>query len=609
MLDFTGLLPASVEQRHLPLSKLYQPLVELSSAAFGPAVRDQSTPQGLLVLGHPGTGKTTFVRHLAWTYASGSGDPLAIGPRIPLLLSLSDYSHVREHDRVMSLVDFLPRWLDEQGISNSTAISEHMPDVLLLLDGLDEMRSPDARRLVLREMSLLLRQGHIGGVVVTGRSFLVDELRGEDHEMRIVSTRAARPEEIRAFLEAFVTYRGARQTDVEDLINRIERDPDLRALARTPLMLAFTAILNELEGRLPDRRIEIYYRLGEMLVDRWTRARSIGTSKRRHATPTRADALRVLGPLAWWTVEQGGGAVPEAALEREIQRIEAKRETAAEAARQSSALLDLLRRDTALLVPRSSNQWSFVHRSVGEYFAGIHAERDHKRWHDLLEDPFRSEWREIVLFCCGQLGIIEGRVDSLDELVSAILGKSRRPGRYDATYPSLLIGLLEEMPGLSRQQTTKIAARLLELVLTMSFTHGAARQIQRDFVDLLLKSHGLPAEVLGEQLRRWFSRKTRSIRWDRLFVAGLWSSSSEAPRSVANENFYQIVLTMLGPLLWAIEPDLRDRYQIDIGPTLARWKQETDWRYRVAEWFVTSSDEQLERPFGEVARELGLELA
>lgn len=603
MLDFTGLLPANVDQRKLPLAKLYQPLVDPRTTDRG--VEQERT--GLLVLGHPGTGKTTFVRHLAWTYARQAEDPLDIGPKVPLLLSLSDYGYDREQDRVRSLVDFLPIWLAQQGIENAPSLAEHLPEVLLLLDGLDEMRAPEARRAVLVEVSQLLREERVGGVVVTGRSFLVDELRQQDHVLRLASTQEPTQPQIRAFLAAFVKLRRGDRADAKDLVSRIEGDVDLRALARTPLMLAFMAILDELEGRLPDRRIEIYYRLGEMLVDRWTRARSIGTSASRRERPTRADALRVLGPLAWSTVERGGGAIPELVLTRELERIEGMRETPDEAKRRATALLDLLRADTALLVPQPGRRWAFVHSSIGEYFAGVEVERDKKRWNALLAQPFRPEWREIVLFCAGQLGVIEGRTESLDALVRAVLSKSRRKGRYDAKYPSLLIGLLEESPGLSRKEIDALVERLLALVLRMDYSSTAAQQMQREFVSLLLEARGVVAQSLGSGVRRWFSSGSQDISWERLLKSG-WGLFSpvtwlahfaEAPAAL-------MARRILGPFVSSLADEWVRTHDTDLGRVLAAWRRETDWRYRFAEWYVTGDAAARQRPFAEVARELGL---
>ncbi|NJK31628.1 MAG: hypothetical protein HC927_03985 [Deltaproteobacteria bacterium] len=454
---------------------------------------------------------------------------------------------------------------------------------------------------MLSEVSQLCQNAHIGGVVVTGRSFLVDELGQHEHILQIVFTREPRPEEARAFVTKFVQLRRGTQAHAQDLITRIEQDADLRALARTPLMLAFMTILDELEGRLPDRRIEIYYRLGEMLVDRWTRSRSIGMSSHFRDRPTRADALRVLGPLAWWTVERGGGTVHEAELYREIERIECRRETPTEASKRATALLELLRSDTALLVPRPGNRWSFVHGSIGEYFAGVEVERDRQRWAALLENPFRAEWREIAIFCAGNLGVIEGRVDSLDTLVTAIMKKSHRPGRYDAKYPSLFIGLLEESPGLSRQQIDDLVERLLKLTLTNSYSGVVKPRVQLELVSFLSEARSGVAQSLGSALRRWFSRHSANIRWDRIFP----NRSALPPSIWLHRIFMQapaklIAHIALGPLVASMVDSWITTYNIDLSPTLQHWEQQTNWRYRFAKWLITSDESARQQPFEDV---------
>lgn len=186
-LDFTGLLPNVPEMHQLPLRELYQALVHV-------VARPSEGAPGCLILGDPGTGKSTYLRHLAWTYATGSGDPLDLGTKLPVLMSLSDYGEDRAQYRVRPLLEYLPTWLEQQGIEGAWDVGQHLAGVMLLLDGLDELREPGARRAVLDEVIELVEAQAVGAVIITGRTFLVDELAELSAARRHARWRAARSE-------------------------------------------------------------------------------------------------------------------------------------------------------------------------------------------------------------------------------------------------------------------------------------------------------------------------------------------------------------------------------------------------------------------------------
>ncbi|MEO1268506.1 MAG: NACHT domain-containing protein, partial [Myxococcota bacterium] len=211
-LDMTGLLPSLSERRHIELDAIYLPLVELRKSHLKPA--------GWLVLGNPGAGKTTLLRHLALEMARGK-DPLGIGEALPLLVSLADYSVFRQQERVVSLVAFLPRWFSAHSIEGGEQIADHLCEVCLLLDGLDEVHDAGVRRSILAEASGLLAHDKVAGVVITGRSFVVDEVRRQEHET--LQTRKVHPPtdgEIERFLHSFARLTGREEHEAERLSQR-----------------------------------------------------------------------------------------------------------------------------------------------------------------------------------------------------------------------------------------------------------------------------------------------------------------------------------------------------------------------------------------------------
>ncbi|MCA9559728.1 MAG: hypothetical protein KC583_14330, partial [Myxococcales bacterium] len=328
----------------------------------------------------------------------------------------------------------------------------------------------------------------------------------------------------------------------------------------------------------------------------WVRARSLAAAP-RDRRPTAGQALRVLGPLAWWMLERGGGAVPAAEMHAELVRIEAQREDGADAERQADELMALLRHDSALLRSEPGERWAFVHPSVAEFFAARDAERDPARFQAILDDPFRAEWREIVAFLAGILGVERGATARLDALVERALEGARRPGRYQARHPSLLVALLSEEPDLSARHERALVRRLFELWFTAYFSRAQARRVQDEAVAFLSRPvPGRLGSTINAELRRWFEpQPSPRIRWDRLLQAAvLWPlGEGQVHAAVDAEAAYlrrqhiearqlrRWTQAIAGPLVRRLPAILRQR-GINSAALLAAYADHPLWQLRFA---------------------------
>ncbi len=568
-LDLTGLIPGKPESSTLALRDVYMDLVPIQPDAA------RSGPRRWLILGNPGAGKTTALRHMALVYGEGSADPLGVGGGVPVLVPLADYGAARQRE-IRPLKEFILSWLSERGLPEAGAMTGRWAEVVLLLDGLDELREAAGRREVLAEIARWKGEDAPRAVVISGRMSVVDDLReGDQASFEIVSCRGPDKGEIRAFVQRVAALRdrpGALQRiDPEAVFGAITSDPNLSDMAATPLLLIFLVILWDLDGRLPERRIELYYRMGELLVDRWTRARSMApTAAQRRAT--RADALRVLGPLAVWAVERQGAWISPPSLLEGLTRIEAARgEEGAE--RRARTLLDLLERDTAILVRSPSSGWAFVHRSLAEYFAAIETCRDPERWRALLANPFGAASPEVVTFAAGYLGVIHAEDAKLHELAQAVLRRSRRPGRYGAEYAILLMDLIQEQPGLAEDDEQALITRLGPLLFENRYSGVAMLSVHHRFLSFSLSSNkALYAQSVRAMLQSWPPER---IRWDRMLdVAPTLLPKTTTQSKSSNPN-----------------PILRfGVYIMLIRPILQLWN--LDWRPYVAH-FCSSPDPRL----------------
>ena len=160
-LDFRGMGEANQPPLRLPLETMFVPLhgrinrLHTDSSSQPPPIQPLLTllqqNDGLVVLGGPGTGKTTWLKYLALQLANDHGAELGLGKRLPLVLSLSAYANVLEKENV-PLSHFLADFYQSLGFDQpldgliQTALAEGQ--ALLLLDGLDEVADANLRHLL-----------------------------------------------------------------------------------------------------------------------------------------------------------------------------------------------------------------------------------------------------------------------------------------------------------------------------------------------------------------------------------------------------------------------------------------------------------------------------
>jgi uncharacterized protein DUF4062 len=183
----------------------------------------------LLVLGGPGAGKSVALFELAQDLAARIRRPPDPPPQIPIYLALASW---RSTDQ--DLEDWLARELNASySCRPKDARKWIWKDALLpLLDGLDEV-APDDRPACVAAINRYLGK-HGGGLVVASRLPLGEDLA----------------ESLRVQAELFFKPLGEAQTEaylaatgptLESLRGALRREPTLRELARSPLMLRLMA--------------------------------------------------------------------------------------------------------------------------------------------------------------------------------------------------------------------------------------------------------------------------------------------------------------------------------------------------------------------------------
>jgi predicted NACHT family NTPase len=350
-----------------------KPLLEVVDASTG----------GIALLGNPGSGKTTALRHLALTLAKGH----AVRARrvIPIFLPVRDLAidgRGIEEAAIALLVSF--------DIGEAKAVFHALlraGDVAILLDGIDEAER-NLQLKLLHELRKLRDEYKKAIVCISGRPYTLNiGLPGFEKWETLPLSLQERLSLVRKWYDEVDPHKGDR------LIADCADNPGLLDLGSNPLLLSIVCALYYNDLKIPTEPDELYARTVEGLLGAWDAFRAIA-----RFTPLSDYSVRRRAVLMSWI----------AATMFDLQRlvftprdIEASRvlERFADAMHTSPIpaddLLGSLFNDFGILIERAPGLFSFSHLTLQEYLTAQYIV-DNRRELELLKHQRAEEWREVL---------------------------------------------------------------------------------------------------------------------------------------------------------------------------------------------------------------------
>lgn len=467
-----------------------------------PLLKVMQKHSGVIILGDPGAGKTTFVKYLALRLARGEGKKIGLNDYLPILLPLAAFANAITA-RDVRLDDFIAEYFD--GIGADLPVGPMLKEALkagralILLDGLDEVRDISLRNTVVERVvdffAFHRREGN--KFVLTSRVVGYRAVRPSAEDLVECTIVDFEEDEIEEFVKYWTTAlekqaqgntavaRADAETDRRELLDAIQQNPGVRQLASTPLLLTILALMKRQGVSLPERRVQLYDQYVNTLLSTWNRARSLsGRAPGRDIDEL--QTVRILAPLALWMheVSPGVGLVGREDMRRKLEELFLERGDVSphQAARQF--LVDV-REHAALLLERGPGEYGFIHLTFEEYLAAVAlalmGQGNPAPIIEVLSAHVGEQaWREVTLLTIGYLGIRQQLPKVAGEVVEALV--NNQPGPPGEAVVLAGDAVLDTWPGGVSPQNREYVIQAL--VDTMQ--DGAIRPDLRRHASLLL---------------------------------------------------------------------------------------------------------------------------
>jgi formylglycine-generating enzyme required for sulfatase activity len=388
----------------------------------------------LVLLGHPGSGKSTFISHLTHGLARRDWDQLPGWPKaertaLPIPITLRDFARWLSSRRPRSRKPcaglpwaFIRQDLKDRRVDFAAKLLERALEdgrAVVMYDGLDEIPPEDEELLAQVRGSVEAFAQHYRNSrhLVTCRvlSYQDPHWRLPEHRFPDFELAPFTEDQIDGFIGAWYAEVGDKWKlppgEGERLAGKLRqavRRADLWRLAPNPLLLTVMALVHTHRKELPEKRALLYADAVDILLLHWEKGK-------RQDAPELQDLLReverdandlkdVLEGLAFEAHASSGGTdqesgIDELTLLRSLARLHPKGNYG-----WAQRLVETLRLRASLLLERKGRVFGFPHRTFQEYLAGVHLARrpnfDEEAVRLAGEGAF---WREVILLAVGYL--------------------------------------------------------------------------------------------------------------------------------------------------------------------------------------------------------------
>ncbi|MEO1590859.1 MAG: NACHT domain-containing protein, partial [Cyanobacteria bacterium J06632_22] len=385
----------------------------------------------LMILGKPGSGKTTFLKYIAVLCNQQKQLP----DYLPFFIQLRDFA---EQPSQMTLADYFMAECHKNDIEEIDAQQLLKNSrILFLLDGLDEVRDCD-KRFVSRQIQEFAKEfaneARHNRIIVTCRLAAQERFFEGFTEVEIADFSESQIQFFaQKWFDSHLLSVGKSGATVQEFMRSLNQHIRIRELASNPLLLTLLCLVFDDSKGFPLNRSDLYVQSLDVLLKRWDANRGIVRSQAYESLSLRRKE-DLLSQIAFETFSNRElffrNNTAEKIIEKYIRNLPQSSDDPETLRLDSQEVLNTIEIQHGLLLARARGIYSFSHLTFHEFFtarkiaknSGPEAQRralTHLAKH--LNDP---RWEEVFLLVLSMLDEADYLFELMILELKPLLGRS-----------------------------------------------------------------------------------------------------------------------------------------------------------------------------------------
>jgi len=393
-------------------------------------VLTDSRYQHLIILGDPGSGKSTLSRYILLSLIDPTGHEKirrVFDGHLPLLLELRSYAGLCADNKCDTFLEFLEFLGKTEGWHlTQAALQHHLQNdgrAVVIFDGLDEIFDPAERERITRQIVGFASEYPKARIIVTSRVIGYRRKILEDAGFVHFTLQDLDEKQVTTFVDNWYGLAlSDRPDEAKERRERITRSfkesASIRQLAGNPMLLTIMAIIGK-HQELPRERWKLYEHASSVLIQHWDVNKHLKDQHVEAKFIGEDDKKELLRRLAFKM--QGGASglagnhIHREQLQTEFETYLKDRysQTPDRAKIVAETMIQQFRERNFILSLYGANLYGFVHRAFLEYFCATAFVHKFEKTQEILLEQLKQtvygkhwedqSWHEVLRLICGMI--------------------------------------------------------------------------------------------------------------------------------------------------------------------------------------------------------------